>query len=99
KSQLKAHGEEPSEHGSVSGAMHRGWIDIKTALGANSNHAVLAECERGEDSAEEAYRKALGSTLPPEYSKVVESQFQTVQRTHDRIKALRDSTASAGKAN
>ena len=94
KSQLKAHGEEPSESGSMSGALHRGWMDIKSAFGANDSHSVLAECERGEDSAEEAYRKVLGSGLAPDYTKMVESQFQTVQRTHDRIKALRDATGS-----
>jgi len=98
KSQLKAHGEEPSEHGSVSGAMHRGWMDLKSAMGSDSNHSILAECERGEDTAEEVYRKALGASLAPDYSQVVESQFQTIQRTHDRIKALRDSMSNQ-KAN
>jgi uncharacterized protein (TIGR02284 family) len=96
RSRMKSLGEEPGHHGSVSGAMHRGWMDVKSALGASSGHSILAECERGEDVAEKVYREAMSSGLPPEYSKVVETQYQTIQRTHDRIKALRDAT---GKSN
>jgi len=94
KSRLKAMGADPSTHGSATGAMHRGWMDVKSALGANSGHSILAECERGEDVAEEIYRKAMTSGLPAEYAKVVTTQFQTIQRTHDRIKALRDATVT-----
>jgi uncharacterized protein (TIGR02284 family) len=92
KSRLREMGENPSNHGSASGAMHRGWMDVKSAIGANSGHSILAECERGEDVAEEVYRKAMTSGLPAEYAKVVTTQFQTIQRTHDRIKSLRDAT-------
>ena len=65
-------------------------MNVKSALGGNDKHAILAECERGEDAAEEAYRKAMGTSLPSDYNDLVLKQFQTVQRTHDRIKQLRD---------
>eukprot|EP01031_Cornospumella_fuschlensis_P016197 gene16197-19785_t len=51
--------KEPPTGGSVGGAIHRGWIDIKAALMSKDEHAVLAECERGEDIAVAAYRKAI----------------------------------------
>src|SRR5437588_426699 len=70
KSRMKAFGEEPSERGSIAGAVHRGWMDVKSAFGGSSGHSILAECERGEDQAEEAYRKAMSTGLPPEYTKV-----------------------------
>ena len=50
---------DPADSGSVAGAVHRGWIDLKAALMSKDEHAVLAECERGEDVAVAAYRKAL----------------------------------------
>src|SRR3954469_466972 len=46
KSRMKAFGKEPSEHGSMSGALHRGWMDIKSAVGASTGKSVLSECER-----------------------------------------------------
>jgi len=90
KSRLQAFGEEAKQQGNLSEAMHRGWMDVKSALGATSGHSILAECERGEDIAEDVYRKAMNQGLPSEYFKVVAMQYQTIQRTHDRIKALRD---------
>ena len=43
----------------VAGAIHRGWTGLKAALTSGNDHAILAECERGEDRAIEAYKKAL----------------------------------------
>ena len=39
---------EPDNTGSIGGALHRGWIDLKSALGGG-DHAILAATETGED--------------------------------------------------
>ena len=41
---------EPETSTSAAGALHRGWINLKAALTRGDDHAILAECERGEDS-------------------------------------------------
>ena len=41
------------------------------------------------------YKKAIQAGLPSEYEKVIQAQFQQVQATHDRVKALRDSSKMA----
>ena len=92
RTRMKAFGDDPSERGSMGGALHRGWMDVKAAFTGGDGHVVLSECEKAEDSTIAAYREAMSSGLPAEYSELVESQFQTIQRTHDRIKALRDAT-------
>ena len=84
-------GDRPAQSGSVAGAMHRGWINLRDALTTRDAYAILAECERGEDSAVAEYRKAAEAGLPAEFDQVIESQFAAVQATHDRIKSLRDS--------
>jgi uncharacterized protein (TIGR02284 family) len=48
----------------VSGALHRGWIDINSTIIGKDEAAVLAECERGEDVAKKAYEEALAIDLP-----------------------------------
>lgn len=90
QSRVASAGEEPAEEGSVAAVMHRGWMDLRSALSSNDRYAILAECERGEDSAVSAYRKAMESDLPPEYESIVQLQYEEVLRTHDRVKALRD---------
>jgi uncharacterized protein (TIGR02284 family) len=84
-------GDRPTQSGSVSGALHRGWINLRDAVTTRDSYAILAECERGEDAAVAEYRKAAEANLPAEFDQVVESQFAAVQATHDRIKSLRDS--------
>lgn len=84
------YGGTPADGGTTSGAMHRGWVHVKGAVGANSEASILNECERGEDAALARYRKALKQTLPADVRAVIERQAQGAQRNHDQIKALRD---------
>jgi uncharacterized protein (TIGR02284 family) len=89
---LDAMGDPSKEGGSISGALHRGWINLKAAVASNDRHAVLAECERGEDSAVKAYREATSVALSPGLETLIESQYEQVQRVHDRVKELRDAS-------
>jgi len=83
-------GESSTDHGSMAGALHRGWINIKQALTSRDRLAILSECERGEDAAVEAYRDAIGTALPDQLAGLVQTQMRAVQRVHDRVRALRD---------
>lgn len=89
-------GGEPDEGGSVSGALHRGWVSVRGTLSGYSDQAMLDECERGEDSAVARYRKALKETLPAAVRSVVERQAQGAQRNHDQVKAMRDTLEAQG---
>lgn len=83
-------GGAPVSAGTVGGAMHRAFVNLKSAIATRSDIAVLDECERGEDYALRAYAKALDHDMPADLRIVVESQYMGVKHNHDRIKALRD---------
>jgi uncharacterized protein (TIGR02284 family) len=93
--EIRARGGEPASGGTVAGALHRGWVSVKTALSTQDDKAVLNECERGEDSAVARYRKALKAPLPLDLRALVQRQADGAQRNHDEVKALRDSFISA----
>ncbi|MEP6965969.1 MAG: PA2169 family four-helix-bundle protein [Polaromonas sp.] len=93
---IRQMGGEPDEGGSVSGALHRGWVSVRGTLSGYSDQAMLDECERGEDSAVARYRKALKETLPAGIRSVVERQAQGAQRNHDQVKAMRDTLKAQG---
>jgi len=78
----------PENTGSIAGALHRGWLNLKAALTAQDEDAIIAECERGEDVAKAAYEKALSDYLPPALTGVVQRQYQKVRAAHDRFSAL-----------
>ena len=93
---VTAYGGKPAEGGTATGAMHRGWVHVKGAVGANSELSMLEECERGEDAAVARYRKALKQNLPADVRSVVERQAEGAQRNHDQIKMLRDQARARG---
>ena len=80
--------------GSVSGAMHRAWLDTKANLGGGDK-TILESVEAGEDSAKETYGKALSGTLPSTLKEIVGRQAASVQRAHDKVRVLRDQTKAA----
>ena len=93
QSQAKSLGEsDPEKTSSAAGAMHRAWINLKSVVTSGDDHAILAECERGEDSAVKQYEEALDDGLTSPISETVSEQYSEVMAAHDRIKALRDQT-------
>lgn len=82
-------GSEPAKSGTAGGAMHRGWTDLKSALGAG-DHMILEEAERGEDAAVKSYRDALSKHMPNDINSIVERQYREIQQTHNTVRAIRD---------
>ena len=75
-----------------SGKVYRAWMDLKATFSGDSRHAILANCEYGEDAAQKAYRKALETeNLPGEVKSLIINEQGTLKSSHDKIKALRDS--------
>lgn len=90
----KSLGEPNPEHStSLAGKLHRGWMNLKSVLTKGNDHAVLAECERGEDTALTHFKEALAQELPPQVRSVVQSQFEGIQAAHDKVRDLRDRLA------
>lgn len=83
-------GGDPEDSTSVSGDLHRRWVDLKSLVSGKDETAILNECERGEDVAKKHYKEALEEDLPAPVREVVLRQQQGVLRNHDQIKALRD---------
>ena len=81
---------DPEDSSSTAGAMHRAWINLKSAITRGDDHAILAECERGEDSAVSEYKEALEADISSPIRDVISRQYSEVKSAHDRIKNLRD---------
>jgi len=82
-------GEEPEDSGSISAALHRGWLDLKSALGGG-DHAILEVVESGEDHALREYQKVLANHLPIGLKDILERQYNSIKQTHLRVRAMRD---------
>ncbi len=88
--EVKRLGGEAEQTGSTAAAAHRGWINLKSALGGGEK-AILSEAERGEDVSVKNFEKAMKANLPPDVAGVVRRMFDEVKKAHDRVRDLRDS--------
>jgi uncharacterized protein (TIGR02284 family) len=93
QAKVRSLGGDPERRGSVSGSLHRAWVNIKSTITGMDEAAVLAECERGEDVARKTYEDALSKDLPADVRSMVERQYQGVRQHQDRVRQLRGAAA------
>jgi uncharacterized protein (TIGR02284 family) len=82
-----------NEAGSVSGALHRTWADLKSNLGGG-DHALLESAEQGEDVAKKTYKDALEQDLPFPVRTLLATQQAHILTSHDYVKRHRDEMKS-----
>jgi uncharacterized protein (TIGR02284 family) len=87
QAEVRRLGAEPEKDTSISATLHRGWMNVKKAV-SDSDSAIMAEAERGEDVAVATYKDALEKDLPSDLRIIVERQYRQVLETHDRVRAL-----------
>jgi uncharacterized protein (TIGR02284 family) len=88
EAELARLGHEPAEHGHAAAAMHRGWINLRSAVAGKDEGPIVSEAERGEDYAVKKFREALQRGLPAEVQTIVERQFIQIQDAHDHVRTL-----------
>lgn len=103
QAEVRALGGDPETSSSVSGTLHRAWVDLKSTLTGKDDVAVLNEVERGEDVALKAYKearqKAIEKNLPAAVTSLIDKQLDGVQKNHDKVKALRDAARAEKQAS
>ncbi|MBT9394673.1 PA2169 family four-helix-bundle protein [Hymenobacter sp. NST-14] len=81
----------PEEESSITGTIHRAFINLKGLITGKDRYSILAECERGEDYAKAAYEKAQKiQDIPADLKAVIEKQAAGIKKGHDEIRDLRD---------
>ncbi|MBV9158807.1 MAG: PA2169 family four-helix-bundle protein [Acidobacteriaceae bacterium] len=81
-------GGNVSDSGTLGGALHRGWMDLKAALSGDSAAAILTSCESGEQSAEAAYADAVDTNPSGQTHTLIEKHRQQVKEFRTRLARL-----------
>ena len=91
KSELKAFNQDIDKGGSITGAAHRTWMDVKALFSSENEESMLEEAIRGEKSAIDEYSDVINETsLPTSTKSILESQKNKIQNGLSRIKTLED---------
>jgi uncharacterized protein (TIGR02284 family) len=88
-------GGDPENAGSMSGTLHRGWINIKSVVTGKNDASIIAEAEEGEDVAKKAFEDAGKAGLPASANAIVHQQAVRVREAHDRVRDLKRATAKS----
>lgn len=89
--QIRSMNEQPKESGSLTGDLHRTWIDIKSSVAGNTDEAVLEECIRGEKASWKEYEEKLqNKNFPSNISGMLQNQATEIHNTLNRVKTLED---------
>jgi uncharacterized protein (TIGR02284 family) len=81
-------GGAPDWEGTVGGALHRGWMNVRAHVPGHADHAIVVEAARGEHAALGAYDEALHGMLPPTVSSLIEVQRDDIEESRARIRAF-----------
>lgn len=86
---VSAMGKVPRDRGTMSGTMHRGWMEVMHVIAPHNDDAVLQLCEREEEAARREYRSALTQDMPDDIRTMLLRQYEGMQKHHERIHAMR----------
>ncbi len=81
-------GGNSSDAGTLGGALHRGWMDLKSAVSGHSAAAMLKSCESGEESAESAYLDAAGSHPTGQTHALIDKHLEQIKAFRTRLARL-----------
>lgn len=77
--------------GSVTGSLHRSWMDVKTLFTSDNEEAVLEEVQKGEKAALNDYNDILkDNQLPPTTSNILTRQRNVIKSSYDKADYLEE---------
>ncbi len=88
REEIERLGGECVESGTVGGALHRSWMDLKSALTGHSAAAMLSSCESGEESVEIAYHNASDANPTGQTHTLIEKHRQQIKEFRTRLVRL-----------
>lgn len=93
--EIRKAGGEADPGGGPLGALHRAWIDVKTALSSRDNKAVLGACVTGEKAAVNAYNNVLeNNNLPADIRAMISQQRRDIEEALNKIEGLLETLES-----
>lgn len=85
-------GGNPEDDGTILAAGHRAFVNLKSAVTAKDDKAVVAEVERGEDHLKAKFEDALkDDELSAATRETIQSVWSSVKEGHDEMSRLKHS--------
>ena len=90
-------GGHPPDHGTMTAALHRGWMDLKSVLSGGDAGALIAACETGEDAAQAVFERVVNTDISGHSRTLVEKQWRKIQEAHQHMLRLKTEASSGAE--
>ena len=91
KTELRSFNQDIDKGGSLTGKVHRTWMDVKALFSADNEESMLEEAIRGEKAAVSEYEEVINETsLPLSTKSILQSQKNIISEGLTKINALED---------
>lgn len=88
---MENHYKTSEEGGSLTGSLHRTWMDVKSFFSGNADEAMLEEALRAEKKTFEEYEKTLNEhNFPMAIGAILRDQKMKIQIDLNKIESLED---------
>ena len=92
RAEVRRLGGNPEDDGTILAAGHRVFLNLKSAVVAQDDKAIINEVERGEDHIKAKFDEALkDDSLAPTTRSLVQTAYGSVRAGHDEMSALKHS--------
>jgi uncharacterized protein (TIGR02284 family) len=92
RSEIRIFGETPDDGGSLKGAAHRAWINVKALFSSDNDQVMLEEAIKGEKASLKEYNDVINSDLhlPTSTADLLKSQRDTILKDAVLINKIED---------
>ncbi|MBO6880477.1 MULTISPECIES: ferritin-like domain-containing protein [Winogradskyella] len=91
KREIRSFNQDVDKGGSLTGTVHRAWMDLKSLFSSDDEESMLEEAIRGEKAAVNEYEEILKETsLPLSTKSILQSQKNIINEGLTKINALED---------
>jgi uncharacterized protein (TIGR02284 family) len=87
KKEIEQYGHLPDKSGSITGGLHRTWMNLSSTLSANDSERILEEVVRGENASLKQYDEILKDSnlsLPQSTEDLLKRQRNAIQTALDK---------------
>jgi uncharacterized protein (TIGR02284 family) len=95
QAEIERLGGSAADSGTVSAALHRGWMDLKASLTGGGSQAIVSACETGDDSAQAAFERVVNAGPSGKTLSIVEKQWRSIVEAHKHLLRLKEETADS----
>jgi len=90
--EIHSYGGEYPVQGTICGALRKGWLNLRSAIGGHDPDAIVVECINAENAALEDYEEALRQDLPEYLKEMIREQHDHFLETRQRLQAIKAAT-------